>query len=179
MKLDMEIRSVDTDARTIHGVVVPYDEISYLTPNPSGERVIRGAFTKSARQRAGKIFLFREHDHAHPVGRAVAFDDGDAGLLGSFQIRASALGDETLADVREGYLPALSVGFKALQTRRARDGAVEVVEGSLVEVSLVALGAYDGARVLAVRTAYNLANFPAPIRPDLSPTVPGWAYIAP
>jgi HK97 family phage prohead protease len=94
-------------------------------------------------------------------------------------VRASVLGDETLADVREGYLPALSVGFKPLQTRRGRDGATEVVAGQLMEVSLVALGAYDGAHVLAVRTAYNLAHFPQPIRPDLSPTVPGWVYLSP
>jgi Escherichia/Staphylococcus phage prohead protease len=175
-RLNMEIRSVDPAERTVTGVVVPYDEVSYLTPNPDGERVMRGAFAKSARQRGDKIFLFREHDHAHPVGRALGFEDTDGGLTGTFQIRASVLGDETLSDVREGYLPAMSVGFKALQARRGADNATEIVEARLMEVSLVAIGAYDGARVLAVRSVFNIGNSPKQIQPDLSPVMPGWAY---
>lgn len=174
-RLPMEIRGVDTDGRTVDGVVVPYDEISYLTPNPQGERVIRGAFTKSARQRGGKIFLFRGHDHGHPVGRAVDFRDEPDGLHGSFQIRESVLGDDTLADLRDGYLPGMSVGFRALQTRRGTDGAVEVVEGQLIEVSLVALSAYEGARVLALRSYYP-PTAPAQIPVDLSPVMPAWVY---
>jgi len=176
-RLPMEVRAVDADERTVTGVVVPYDETSYLTPTPGGERVLRGAFTKSARQRGNQIFLFRQHAHDRPVGRAVGFVDETDGLHGTFKIRESVLGDEALADLREGYLPALSVGFRPIQTRRAQDGATEVVEGALMEVSLVALGAYDGARVLAVRSLYNSLHAPQPISPNLSPTMPGWAYL--
>jgi hypothetical protein len=86
-RLPMELRGADVDGRTVDGCVVPYDEISYLTPNPDGERVLRGAFTKSATQRGSKIFLFRGHDHAHPVGRAVTFTDEPDGLHGTFRIR--------------------------------------------------------------------------------------------
>lgn len=173
-RLPMELRDVNTDGRTLEGVVVPYDETSYLTPNPAGERVLRGAFSKSAKQRAGRVFLFRNHDHGHPVGRATAFADESDGLHGTFQIRESVLGDETLADVREGYLPGLSVGFRPLQTRAGAGGVTEVVEGQLMEVSLVPIGAYDSARVLALRAAeltpppVHLGNPP--------PVLPGWLY---
>lgn len=175
-RLPMEIRGVDTAERVLEGVVVPYDEVSYLTPDPGGERVMRGAFTKSAAQRGDKIFLFRGHDHSHPVGKAVKFTDSDDGLHGTFRIRESVLGDEALADLREGYLPGLSVGFTALQRRRAKDGVSEVVEGRLMEVSLVSIGAYEGAQVLAVRTAFNIGHHPSPIPPNLSPVVPAWVY---
>lgn len=177
-RLPMELRSVDTAGRTVDGVCVPYDEVSYLTPNPDGERVMRGAFAKSARQRGGKVFLFRGHDHGHPVGRAVDFRDEPDGLHGSFQIRASSLGDETLSDLNDGYLPGMSVGFRALQARRGKDGATEIVEAQLMEVSLVAIGAYDGARVLAVRSMFNVGHSPAKIPLDLSPVVPAWVYLA-
>lgn len=173
-RLPMELRDVNPDGRTLEGVVVPYDETSYLTPNPAGERVLRGAFTKSAKQRAGRVFLFRNHDHGHPVGRAVTFEDADDGLHGTFQIRESVLGDETLADVREGYLPALSVGFRALQTRAGVAGITEVVEAQLMEVSLVPMGAYDSARVLALRHA---DMSPPPVLLGAPPPVlPGWLY---
>lgn len=175
-RLQMELRDVDDDARTLTGVVIPYDETSYLTPSPGGERVLRGAFTKSARQRGDKVLLFRQHDHTRPVGRAVTFTDETDGLHGTFRVRESVLGDETLADLREGYLPGLSVGFRPIQTRRGNDGATEVVEGALMEVSLVSIGAYDGARVLAVRSLYNAVHAPQTIPLNLSPILPGWAY---
>jgi HK97 family phage prohead protease len=88
----------------------------------------------------------------------------------------SALGDETLNDVREGYLPAMSVGFRPVQTRRGTGGVTEVVEAQLVEVSLLPIGAYDGARVLALRSMHNVMHAPQPAPPNLSPTLPGWAY---
>lgn len=172
-QLPMELRG-EPDGRTIHGVCVPYDEISYLTPNPQGERVLRGAFTKSIRQQAGKIFLFRSHDHSHPVGKAVEFRDEPDGLHGAFQIRQSILGDECLEDVRQGYLPALSIGFRPLQVRRGKSGETEVVEGMLKEVSLLPIGAYDGARVLALRSPTASLEIPQVV--DLSPVVPGWVY---
>jgi len=174
-RLPMELRDVDSDGRTLEGVVVPYDETSYLTPNPAGERVLRGAFAKSAKQRGGRVFLFRGHDHGHPVGRAVTFSDEPDGLHGTFQIRTSLLGDETLADVREGYLPGMSVGFRPLQTRRGAAGETEVVEAQLMEVSLVAIGAYDSARVLALREAADVAPPPVWIGAP-PPVMPGWLY---
>jgi uncharacterized protein len=174
-RLPMELRGVDEDGRTLEGVVVPYDEVSYLTPNPAGERVLRGAFAKSAKQRAGRVFLFRGHDHGHPVGRATTFSDEPDGLHGTFQLRASVLGDETLADVKEGYLPGMSVGFRPLQTRRGSAGETEVVEAQLLEVSLVALGAYDSARVLALREASGVTPPPVLLGPP-PPVMPGWIY---
>jgi HK97 family phage prohead protease len=173
--LPMEIREFNDSGRTIEGICIPYDETSYLTPNPDGERVKRGAFTKSAEQRLGKIFLYVGHDHAHPIGRTTKFEDRADGLAATFHIRESVLGDQALTDVREGYLPGLSVGFRPLQARRASDGATEIVEGQLMEVSLVPIAAYDGARVLAVRTAWNATHGLAAPAYNLAPVVPGWA----
>jgi HK97 family phage prohead protease len=174
MNLSMSIRAVDTTARTVSGIVAPYDEISYLTPEPKGERIMRGAFKRSARERASKVLLFREHDHTHPVGRAVSFSDSDEGLQGDFAIRSSELGDAALADIADGYLPQMSVGFKAIQSRRAADGAAEIVEAMLVEVSLVAIGAYEGARVLAVRGAHIPWLEPADLEVNFAPLLPAW-----
>jgi HK97 family phage prohead protease len=173
--LAMELRSVNPDAREIVGVCIPYDEVSYLTPNPNGERVVRGAFRQSARQRGDKVLLFREHDHAHPIGRSISFVDGDEGLVGTFAIRTSVLGDQALSDIAEGYLSSMSAGFRPLQLRRGADRATEIVEGALVEVSLVALPAYEGARLLAVRgAAPSDWAIPATLDVDLSPVLPFW-----
>jgi hypothetical protein len=109
------------------------------------------------------------------VGRAVAFSDQPEGLVGTFQIREGQLGDECLNDLREGYLPAMSVGFKPMKVRRGANGETEVVEGMLKEVSLLPVGAYEGARVLSLRQI-SAGTMSPPPAVDLSPAMPGWAY---
>jgi hypothetical protein len=172
----MEIRNVNMDERTITGVCAPYDEISYLVPDPNGERIMRGAFNKSLRQRSDKVLLFRGHDHNRAVARSRAFSDNDAGLVGIFHARPSLIGDEALEEARDGYLPGMSVGFRPLQERRAADGAREIVEAALLEVSLVTIPAYEGAAVLAVRgRAEESLAFAPVVLDDGPPLMPWWA----
>lgn len=174
--LTMEIRNVNVDERTITGVCAPYDEVSYLVPDPSGERIRRGAFAKSLRQRHDRILLFRGHDHSRAVARSRTFDDAEHGLVGIFHARPSVLGDEALEEARDGYLPGMSVGFRPLQTRRGDDGVREIVEAALLEVSLVTIPAYEGAAVLAVRgRAEESLAFAPIVLEDGPPTLPWWA----
>ena len=86
-----------------------------------------------------------------PIGRAVALWEETDGLHGTFIVRESALGDEVLADVLDGYLPACSVGFKPTTVGRGQQGETVVMAGDLREVSLLPIGAYDSAKVLALR----------------------------
>ena len=176
--LAMELRAVDAQARTITGVVAPYDATSYLTPDPAGERIVRGAFSTSIRQRETKVPLLIQHDVERAVGMSRSWVEADSGLTATFAVRQSPEGDRALDDAREGYLSALSVGFRPLNQRRASDGVREVAEAMLVEVSLVLIGAYPGADVLAVRTAQDLdallAPFANPPDVDLSPFVAPW-----
>ena len=89
--LAMELRAVSMDERTITGVVAPYDEVSYLVPDPKGERVIRGAFKKSILQRPTKIPLCRNHEHGRAIGMSREWADGPEGLTGTFHVRALGL----------------------------------------------------------------------------------------
>lgn len=141
---------INAPGRCIDLLAVPYDEMSYLTQNPAGERVAYGAFADACRE-PSKVYLFRGHDHAHPIGRAVALWEERDGLHGTFIVRESALGDEALADVLDGYANACSVGFRPMTSGRGQQGETVVMAADLKEVSLLTLGAYDSARVLAVR----------------------------
>lgn len=160
----MEIRSVDADAREMVGMVAPYDEVSYLTPDPNGERILRGAFAKSIRQRGGKIPLLRNHDQSRKIGNSTRFTDTPEGLVGEFKIVSGDHGDAMLEDLRNGCLDMLSVGYKGLIVHRGADGVREVKEAMLGEVSIVALPAYQGAAVLAVRSAQDLDALLAPFQ---------------
>jgi hypothetical protein len=176
-ELAMQLRGVDVDGRTITGVVAPYDEISYLTPDPAGERIVRGAFRKSIEQRGRKVLLFTGHDNkAAGIGHASSWVDGADGLTATFTVSQGVRGDQALDDVRAELYGGLSVGFRPLVQTRGEDGVREVREAALVEVSLVGVPAYDGARVLAVRAAVPVFDMPPRPVVDLSPIPAVWLY---
>ncbi len=75
----MSVTTVDTPGRIVDLLAVPYNEMSFMTPNPAGERVVLGAFAAACRD-PKKVLLFRGHDHQHPIGRAIALWEADDGL---------------------------------------------------------------------------------------------------
>jgi HK97 family phage prohead protease len=179
----MQLREVDQAQREIVGLVAPYDETSYMTNVPGGERLRRGCFAKSIQERGDRIPLCIGHNHrTAAVGKSTSWQDSADGLVATFKVRAGEDGDKVLADAHDGYLPALSVGFEAKHGVRGLDGAVEVTEAKLHEVSLVVVGAYAGAQVMAVRSADQvradldalLVPFRNPPQVDMSPLPPLW-----
>lgn len=168
-KLAMEIRTTDESQRLIIGIAVPYDETTYRVPG--GERVIRGAFKRSIQHKADKIPLAVAHDPKMVMGWSQEWEETAEGLQGSFRVNDGAKGDQILEDVRNGYYPSMSVGFEATRAgvHRAPDGVREIREAKLVEVSLCGIPAYDGAAVLAVRTAQSLDELLAPFQ-----NIPKW-----
>jgi hypothetical protein len=174
----MEIRRVDDTDRTVVGVVVPYDEISYLTPEPGGEIVNRGAFRRSLNHRADRIPLLRNHNRERTLGWSRSFTDTEAGLEGTFVVNEGAPGDELLDELRHGYLRGMSVGYRPVSHKRGDNGEKIVTEARLVEVSMVGIPAFEGAGLIAVRNAQDLDALLAPFtaRPDvnLSPIPNVW-----
>lgn len=160
----MELRSVDEPRRLVIGTVAPYDETTYMVADPGGERIRRGAFRRSIAHRGDKVPLFRNHDRALRMGVSQRFEETRDGLLGEFRVNEGDAGDALLEECRNGYFGGLSAGFFPLDRERAADGANEVTEGKLVEVSVVGHPAYEGAGMLAVRNAQDLDALLAPFR---------------
>lgn len=175
-QLAMEVRSLQEDQRTIVGIAVPYDATTYRVPG--GEVVRRGAFGRSIQMRGGKVPLCKAHDPHSVYGYSTEWSEADDGLQGSFRVNEGAAGDQLLTEVRQGYLPAMSVCFEPVRDGivRGPDGIREVREAKLVEVSLCGIPAYEGAAVLSVRTAQNLDELLKPFQNlpkwDLDPLPP-------
>lgn len=159
----LELRVPDDSERIVEGIVVPWGETSYLTPDPKGERFRPGSLTRTIAEKGDRVKLFRSHDHDRAIGKAIAWKpDHELGCWAQFRIGTGAVGDDLLAEIGEGLLDAFSIGFQPMRTQRGSDGAREVLEAKLHEVSIAPIGAYDGARVLAMRT-------PAVAAPTLPP----------
>jgi hypothetical protein len=166
----LELRVPDPSERIVEGVVVPWGETSFMTPDPKGERFMAGSLTRSVAERGDRLKLFHAHNHDRAIGKAVNWNpDHEAGCWAQFRIAATPQGDEVLAEVNEGMLDAFSIGFRPIRSRRGQDGAREIVEAALHEVSIAPVGAYDGARVLAVRTPVFVFDVPPMPHVNLEP----------
>src|SRR5690606_28139597 len=91
------------DSRRIRGLLLPYDEPSRLAA--SGTESIafsRGAVTLP--RDPSVVTLNVEHDRFSPIGRAVALEDTDAGVVAEFEVADTDEGDEYLADMSKRKL---------------------------------------------------------------------------
>ena len=149
---DLEIRAAG-DGRTVVGVAVPFDR-----PTDVGgyiESFTRGAFARTIAERgAARVKVLAAHSSTvNPIGRATVLREDPAGLHVELRVSKTQLGDECLELIRDGALDGLSIGFQPIRAvHNPTTGVVERTEVRLDEISLVSFPAYDGARVLAVRS---------------------------
>lgn len=149
-----ELRA-DGDGRTVHGIVVPYNERAEISDFAGSyiESFARGSFARSIALRGHKVKLMAAHDSRRfPIGRATSLVERDNGLYGAFAIPATREGDDVLELVRSGTLDSFSVGFTPVRDRREGDVLVRT-ECAIREVSLVGIPAYEGASVAGIRAS--------------------------
>lgn len=162
---------VDVNARTITGLSVPYGR-----PGQTGMGRLsfrQGGLAVPAE--TSRVKLLREHDQGGDVvGHATELLDDPAGMFARFKVDEGAAGDEALRSARAKMRDGLSIGVELddatqerLRQQRAK-GGVAVASGSLREVSLVAVPAFDDARVAA---SASLVTFTA--EATSSPTTEG------
>lgn len=177
-----EIRTEQVSERIITARLVPYGELALDVPHPKGERFMPGALSKTLgdwSRSLRPLKLFRAHEHREAVGLATGYDaEAVGGPMAEFRIAKTTAGDNVLAEIAEGLLDSISIGFRAIHERRGRDGAREVTEAALIEASIAPLGAYAGAQVLATRAPsrpVDAERFALPPAPTIDLDAPLWS----
>ena len=164
--------------RTIEVIAVPYDEET-IVPHEGrviSEQIAPGSFNGIER-RANRIRVNREHDQRFTCGRAVAFHPSRVeGLVTELRMAQTPLGEETLQLAADGMLDA-SIGFSPFighegwsPDRRSR----RITKAFLWHIAMVAEPAYDGAQVLAVRSAVPAETTAASAGTPNLDVVQGW-----
>jgi HK97 family phage prohead protease len=157
---DLEIRTAQLSGvrfadRIIELIVAPYESEALV---PYAGRMIREVFARGAFGNIDparrRVTANRDHDFQRSIGKAVGIRDEDDGLVAEIKISPTPLGDETLQLADDGILDA-SAGFRIsadgeqwLERRSLR----RLTKVWLHHVALTPDPAYEGARVLAVRT---------------------------
>jgi HK97 family phage prohead protease len=143
MKITVPVSLVaaDTDARTISGRIVTWDEVG----NTSAGK------TKFAKDSIAlkQVKLFIDHNMDKPIGKVLDFDSNDQGIDATFKIANTQRGNDALVEAMEGLKDGFSVGIKLSEYDNTDEGLV-VKMSQLVEVSLVETPAIDSARVSEV-----------------------------
>lgn len=173
---EIETRSaVVTDVRyperIIELVAVPYNE--WTTVEYKGRLIEEsfqpGAFGADIQKRANRFLVNLEHDLNRVVGRVQSLHPNRTeGLVTELRVRRGPEGDQVLDDADDGMIMA-SVGFAAgpehqhWETRSRR----RIVKAFLDHIALTFTPAYEGAGVLAVRTASAAPVVPLVPTPNL------------
>jgi len=136
---------IGDDSRRIRGLLLPYNEPSRLAA--SGTESIafsRGAVTLP--RDPSVVTLNVEHDRFNPIGRAVALEDTDAGVVAEFEVADTDEGDAYLADMSKRKLSAEVAGIVRDAADRVRGiagrltGAAVTTEGAFASAALFAVG---------------------------------------
>lgn len=151
-------------SRTITGVATRYGVKASASTGP----VTFAAGSISAPDDLKRVKLLVDHDTRQPVGYLSSLTDSDVELLTSFSVPPGDAGDKALADAANGLRDGLSVGVWAEEDGYTieSDGSVTITAGTLREVTLCALPAFDDARVTDVAaTKRNESTMPNPATP--------------
>lgn len=151
--------------REITLIAVPYNEEAVVPdwrPEAERETFMPGSFD-GIESRTKQITLNRDHSRERVIGSARAFDSkNERGLIATFKVSKTPLGDESLQLAADGVLRA-SISFAARsQDMAVKDGVMRFYRAFVGHVALTPEPAYEGANVLNVRTGEAMEISPTP-----------------
>jgi len=175
--------SVDSERRTMRGVVVPWGKIG----RHANGNTWRFSADSLKYGHAKYIRLNDEHVSSMKLGRAVSAEPTDDGLVMTFKVFDGAPGDKALAAALAGKKTGLSVevDIDAADTSPDPDnpGTVLVSMANLTGVAFTARPAFTDARLISVAANQGGSGMPEEVTteetpavtaPDTAPVVMSW-----
>lgn len=135
------LTAADTDKREISYLLLPYGEEG----RTSAGRVTASAGSVTVPEDVSSVTFNIEHDGTRPVGRATRVEETPDGLLATFRIARTRLGDDLLEEVSEGLRAAASVEVEDPIIR-----AGKLIGGLLTAAAAVVRPAFPSAQVQLV-----------------------------
>ena len=148
--LALSIKTTGLDPGEFIGYASTFGNIDH-----DGDRVMPGAFTKSISDDS-TIPILWEHVHADPrmqVGEVKSARETAQGLEIHARLDVDTeFGAAAYRSIKSRRVKSLSIGYSIRKSAKAADGANELVDLDLVEVSLVARPANGSAIITAVKS---------------------------
>jgi hypothetical protein len=144
MKIEVPISltAADSASRTISGQIVTWGEQGNTSAGPT-------IFASDSIKFNKNIKLLLEHDRTRPIGKLIAHEVTDTGIVATFKIAETTAGNDALVEASTGMRDGFSVGVK-VDAWDNQDGVMVISKSSIIETSLVTDPAIDSARVAQV-----------------------------
>jgi HK97 family phage prohead protease len=147
----LELKSI-SDAGSFNGLAAVYGNV-----DQGGDRICKGAFTKTLAERGARVPILWQHDEANPIGSG-ALSDSEAGLVIKGQLDLDVEeGRRAYSGLRGGYIGGLSIGYTVVK-KDWNGGVRELKELKLYEVSIVTFPMNEEAIVSGVKALADLAR---------------------
>lgn len=160
--------SVDMEARTIFGLVVPYGATSSMNRGYR-YRFARGSLVLPADRSRVKLRI--AHAGGTEVAYAMEFTDTPEGLWGRFKVARGPEGDKALQMAQDRVWDGLSIGLRTESTFDYSTSPATALQAIVGEVSLTPDPSFTDSRVHAV-TASNHEREEPPMDPTTTVVVP-------
>lgn len=99
--------NIDLSKRTVEAFVARFDNRDRV-----GDRIIRGAFAKSIKSgRFSRGLVSTKYNHKDLIGKPVHVEEDPKGLLMTFKVSPTKLGDDVLALMQDGALSTYSFKY--------------------------------------------------------------------
>ena len=151
-----EVAAVEVEGRTVDVRLVPFGEVATVADpprfEPYDEEWMPGCFDHQLKA-ANRIHANYEHlqGPANTVGYALSLRSEPDGYHVTATINETESGNNTLALLRGGALPSVSLEARPVKNVRSAAGVIQRVKANLRGFAFCRQGAFAGAQVLAVR----------------------------
>ena len=111
----------------------------HTSTDQGGDRVKRGAFTRTIKAQGGKVPLLWQHDTQEPIGVSLSLEEDEVGLKVHGQLNLEVQrGAECYALLKQGAIKGLSFGYDVVRSSPGTNGAYRNLEElKLYEISPV------------------------------------------
>lgn len=155
----LEIKAADTRSGEFTG----YGSTFGGEPDAYGDVIAKGAFAESIgvhRDRGTMPKMFWQHDPDRPIGRWLAAEEDDHGLLMTGRLNMDVQqGREAHALLKAGDIDGLSIGYRVKRWSKDEEADIYTLEElDLIEVSVVSMPANESATVGSVKSARQAAE---------------------
>ena len=163
----MTITAADSNARTITGRIVAFEEQA----NASTGKVI---FAKGSVVPAD-VKLNLEHDRTRPIGKTLSMSVNENSIDATFKIANTTAGSDALEEAMSGLRDGFSIELAVDEYTMEKDGTMRVLAGEMTGVALVTEPAVRSARVseVAATEAVEPEDSDSTIDSEETPTTEG------
>ncbi len=151
--------------RTISGIAVPWN-VDAVVSDGTAVRFARGSLPTDGP--APK--LIESHDMSQIRGLVVDRVDSETGMQFTAKIAATRAGDDALELLKMGAIDSVSVGVNPTKWHYDAEGTMVIEAGDWMELSLVAVPAFNGAQITQV--AATVPTVPKEDTPSMEASIP-------